>query len=394
MSADTALTPPPALSGLRAGSPQVMGAFRIVPLLRESAPGDLRIAKEAYDAYGVVRLDGLPDEAGLSYTSYVPHGLVVAHTQDGAEATLGASLFRRSEGKPRRVKLHHRMVKARAAEDGSARFRMLPLHLAMEGFLALHFRGPDILWQEYSEQAGRRGLDPRRETSVRGAWLAGFEDAVRLFEIHEHQVGVLVFVADALATVFVVSHPDDYRKLHLSLLEDFFGELLYTYALLYPESPRAESRIDPRAVTDLDHLAREMSRVRTDWRHYTELLAQGLFGRPTRAETVRDLGAFTLQRFYPDFDPREECHIGEQILRRDGTVEYMKTFRLSHAQVRRAYLLEKLAAAEWDLDRAMVLLGAASKTELLKRIANAGFGYLLKPHLVRGLPVAGHPGVQ
>lgn len=380
-----------ALPGLRAGSPQVMGAFRIVPLLRESAPGDLRIGKEAYDAYGVVRLDGLPEEPGLSYMSYVPHGLVIAHTHDGSEATLGASLFRRSGGlgrdNPRRVKLHHRMVKARAAEDGSARFRMLPLHLAMEGFLALHFRGPDILWQEYSEQAARRGLDPRRETSVRGAWLAGFEDAVRLFEIHEHQVGVLVFVADALATVFVVSHPDDYRKLHLSLLEDFFGELLYTYALLYPESPRAESRIDPRAVTDLDHLAREMDRVRTDFRHYTELLAQGLFERPAHTETVRDLGAFTLQRFYPDFDPREECHIGEQILRRDGTVEYMKTFRLSHAQVRRAYLLEKLAAAEWDLDRAMVLLGAASKTELLKRIANAGFGYLLKPHLLRGLPV-------
>jgi hypothetical protein len=392
VSAATALTAHPGLSGLRAGSPQVMGAFRIVPLLRESAPGDLRIGKEAYDAYGVVRLDGVAEEPGLSYMSYVPHGLVIAHTHDGSEATLGASLLHLGRDKPRRVKLHHRMVKARAAEDGSARFRMLPLHLAMEGFLALHFRGPDILWQEYSEQAARRGLDPRRETSVRGAWLAGFEDAVRLFEIHEHQVGVLVFVADALATVFVVSHPDDYRKLHLSLLEDFFGELLYTYALLYPESPRAESRIDPRAVTDLDHLAREMDRVRTDFRHYTELLTQGLFGRPAHTDTVRDLGAFTLQRFYPDFDPREECHIGEQILRRDGTVEYMKTFRLSHAQVRRAYLLEKLAAAEWDLDRAMVLLGAASKTELLKRIVNAGFGYLLKPHLLRGLPI--EPGVR
>lgn len=393
------MSAPTALTGLRAGSPQVMGAFRIVPLLRENAPGDLRIASETYDAYGVVRLDGLPHDAGLSYASYVPHGLVVAHTQDGAEASLGASLYRRSGGasicrdESRLVKLHHRMVKARAAENGSARFRMLPLHLAMEGFLALHFRGPDILWQEYSEGAARRGLDPRRETSVRGAWLAGFEDAVRLFEIHEHQVGVLVFVAEALATVFVVSHPDDYRKLHLSLLEDFFGELLYTYALLYPESPRAEAGIDPRAIRDLDHLAREVDRVRTDWHRYTELLAQGLFGRPAHTETVRDLGAFTLQRFYPDFDPREECHIGEQIVRRDGTVEYMKTFRLSHAQVRRAYLLEKLAAAEWDLDRAMLLLGAASKVELLKRIDNAGFGYLLKPHLVRGLPVV-QPGVQ
>ncbi len=42
---------------------------------------------------------------------------------------------------------------------------------------------------------------------------------------------------------------------------------------------------------------------------------------------------------YLAFYPNEECHIGERIVREDGTLEYLKTFRLSAAQVRRAYQL-------------------------------------------------------
>jgi hypothetical protein len=369
-----------ALRGLRTGSPQTMGAFRIVPVLRPGAPGDLRIGKEVYDAYGIVRLDGEVGSPGLAYHSYIPHGLVVAHTDDGSAATLGARL---GNDKGRIVKLHHRMVKGRSDDEGSKRFRMLPLHLAMEGFLALHFRGPDVLWRDYSQHAERRGLDPRGERSVRGSWLSGFEEALRVFEIHDDQVGVLVFVAEALATAFVVSHPTDYRRLHLSLLEDFFGELIASHALLYPTTLRLESRIEPSSIVDLDHLVREVARVRRDGDAHTDLLASGLFTRPVREERVRSAGRFVLQRFQPEFHPDEECHIGERIVRDDGTLEYLKTFRLSGAQVRRAYLLSKLAGAGWDLDRAATAL-ATSKSDLVKRLVNAGFGYLLKPHLVRG----------
>jgi hypothetical protein len=369
-----------ALRGLRLGAPQTMGAFRIVPVLRDGAPGDLRIDKQAYGSYGVVRLDGEARSPGLAYHSYIPHGFIVSHTDDGSAATLGARL---GHDKGRVVTLHHRMVKALPGDDGPGRFRMLPLHLAMEGFLALHFRGPDVLWSEYSKQAERRGLDPRTETSRRGAWISGFEEALRIFEIHDDQVGVLVFVAEALATVFVVSHPADYRALHLSLLEDFFGELISTYALLYPETLRVESRLDASSMIDLDHLAREVARVRNDWNEHTELLARGLFTRPVREERIRTAGRFVLQRFYPDFHPDEECHIGERIVRDDGTVEYLKTFRLSGAQVRRAHLLSKLAEAGWDLARAAAALGT-TKGDLVKRLVNAGFGYLLKPHILRG----------
>ncbi|MBS2011420.1 MAG: hypothetical protein JST00_00800 [Deltaproteobacteria bacterium] len=364
------------LGGLRTGSPQTMGALRLVPVLRDEAPGDLRIGMRDYGpSIGVVVV-----EPRIAYLSYVPHGFVVSHTADGSSAALGAGLGERSEKSF--VKIHHRMVKSEVKEAKGApeRFRMLPLHLAMEGLLALRFRGPDIVWKEYSEHAARFGLSPRIERSVRGAWLRGFDQALATFEIHPRQVGVLCFVAEAFASAFVVSHPDDYRRLHLSLLEDFYGDLLYQYALLHPELPRAETLVDVAGITSIAQLEGEIARVRDDWREYTALLADGLFGRDIDTETVRAMKPFTLERFLPKLDPNEECHIGERIVRDDGTLEYLKTFRLSHAQVRRAYLLEQLSLAEWNLDAASARL-SCTKDELVTRLVNAGFGYLLRPHL-------------
>ncbi|WP_394845569.1 hypothetical protein LZC95_52130 [Pendulispora brunnea] len=359
------------ISHLRIASPQVLGGIRLVPLCRDDAPGDLRIRARHYEAVpAIVSLDT------TCYVSYVPHGFVVSHTKDGTQATFGTSLGEEKGKRGRVVNLLHRMVK----REDETRFRLLPLHLAMEGFLALHFDGPDIVWNEYSQRAIRRGLDPRMEFSVGGGCIRGFEEALRVFEIHPTQVGVMVFVAEALASVFVVSHPDDYRLLHRSLLEDFFGELLYQYAALYPEMPRAEATIDGARVSTLAELRVEVARVRRDWIEYTHLLADGFFRREVRTETVRRLTPFRLERFMPEFDPDQECHIGERIVRDDGTLEYMKTFRLSAAQVRRAYLLEQLSRAGWHLETAAERL-RCSRQEIVQRLENAGFGYLLKPHL-------------
>lgn len=380
--------------GLVAGSPQTMGAVRLVPLLRHGAPGDLRIARRGYGrTIGVVGLDGRPEDPSLAYMSYVPHGFVVSHTSDGTTASLGASLGSDVFDARRFVKLHHRMVKreapsgrARAAkdeDDTTQRFRTLPLHLAMEGFLALQFSGPELTWNDYSEQAIRSGLSPRRERAVSGAYLQGLEDALRTFEIADDQVGVMVFVAEALASVFVLSHPDDYRRLHLSLLEDFFGELLATYAYFFPETVRSAPGF-PTNVTSIAELERAVAAVRADLREEAELLTAGLFGKKVTVEAVRTFAPFTLERFLPTFDLSEECHIGERIVRSDGTLEYMKTFRLSQAQVRRGYLLQKLAEAEWNLDAAAKLF-SCTRDELVKRVVNAGFEYLLKRHLVTAL---------
>lgn len=368
------------LTGLTLGSAQSLGAFRLVPVLRERAPGDLRIASRRHDSFGVVRLGGRPgSDDGLHYTAYVPHGLIVTHSTDRATVARGTALGREA---PALVTVHHRLVKSEVAPGpNERRLRVLPLHLAFEGFLAQHFRGPEILWPEYSRLAHRHGLDPRVEHATRGAWLHGFEDALRLFEIDERQVGMLVFVSGALASATVVSHPSDYRALHLSLLEDFFGELLYHHAFL-SQAP-LQNAFDIGAVHDLASLRVEVERVRTEDAGTSLALAAGLLERPVCTEVVRTTKPFVLERFLPTFDPREECHLGERIVRDDGTLEYLKTFRLSQAQVRRAFLLEQLAACEWQLDAVLATLGCTLH-ELVIRLRNAGFGYLLHPTILRG----------
>jgi DNA-binding NtrC family response regulator len=49
--------------------------------------------------------------------------------------------------------------------------------------------------------------------------------------------------------------------------------------------------------------------------------------------------------------------------------------------VRRAWLLEQLSRHDWSLERTATALRADSK-ELVRRLANAGLGYLLKPHVL------------
>ena len=128
----------------------------------------------------------------LKYFSYVPHGLVLSWSDDGSPvAALGGQLL--TKGKqfacgPVKVQLLHRMVKREAKNS----LRLLPLHLAMEGFLSMFFNGPTIAWKEYSKKVFSQGLSPRVEWSIGGRSISQLEDALRLFEIHEHQVGVLL----------------------------------------------------------------------------------------------------------------------------------------------------------------------------------------------------------
>jgi hypothetical protein len=367
------------LRGLEPAPAQTWGAIRLVPLIRREVRGDLRLARRRYgEDLAITELGGRPGGPGLAYASFVPHALVVSWNEDGTPvASLGASLQKGAKDGVSfggQVRVLHRMVKR---EDG-LRLRLLPLHLAMEGFLALHFRMPVIAWPGYSKRALRSGLSPRVETSWSGAAITGLGEALRVFEIHEGQSGVMVFTADALAAVFVVPHPDDYRALHASLLEDFFGELLYRYGLLYPDVPPVRTTIAEAGVCSLADLRAALDGIRSEWSDFAALLAAGLLEREALVETVYTLAPFCLDRFVTRLALHEENHIGERIVRADGTVEYMKTFRLSDAQARRAHLLSTLDAAEWNLDAAAASL-RASREELTRRIENAGFGYLLAP---------------
>jgi hypothetical protein len=383
------------LRGLSPAPAQTWGAIRLVPLIRSDVRADLRLTRRAYEEdVGVALIDGRPGGSGLAYVSFIPHGLVVSWNEDIPHglvvswnedgtpvASYGASLQKAGAARDgvaigRHVRLFHRMVK----REDKRQLRFLPLHLALEGFLELHFGGPEIAWPEYSRMAIRRGLDPRFEESVSGSAISGLEDALRVFEIHEGQSGVLVFVADALASAFVVPHPEDYRALHRSLIEDFYGELLYRYGLLYPDTPPLRTTIDDGPVRTLSDLRDAVSRMRREWAELAELLASGVLEREVFGEDVYKLGPFQLERFMTRLALHEENHIGERILRDDGTLEYMKTFRLSDAQARRAYLLSELAAHDWHLDNTAQAL-SCTRLELAVRLINVGFRYLLSPEV-------------
>jgi hypothetical protein len=370
------------LRGLELAPPQVSGGVRIVPLLRTHVREDLRLAQRSYaDKVAVVSLDGELRAPGIKYVSYVPHGMVMSWSDDGSPvAAFGAELSA-NDGKPLRkrssgVQLLHRM----ARREDANRLRFLPLHLAMEGFLALHFGGPEIAWSEYSQRVLSTGLSPRWESAVPGGAIIGLEDALRVFEIHERQVGVLLFVADALASAFVVPHPEDYGALHRSLLEDFYGELLFQYSMYATES-MTEARIDEQRVTSLTDLRRELESLRAQWSDFQLLMSEGLLGKRVRSEKIYRAGPFQLLRFSTNLVPSEENHIGEAIVRENGELEYLKTFRLSAAQTRRAFLLSELAAQNWNLDATAVKL-RQSKSDLVQRLEKAGFDYMLKEHVI------------
>jgi hypothetical protein len=361
-----------ALKGLAIAPSQVCGAIRIVPLLRSQVRGDLRLFKRSYQEDLTV-----VDVGDASYLSYVPHGLVMSWSDDGAPVAAYGGQFQKRDGKALHgscgsVKLMHRMAKR---EQGN-QLRFLPLHLAMEGFLSLYFKGPEIAWQEYSRDVKSHGLGSRGEWSVSGRAVAGLEDAIRVFEIHEGQVGVLLFVADALASAFVVPTPEDYRVLHRSLLEDFYGELICQYAWLYDTSGPMSCSIDEDSVNDLADLRRGVMQMRSDWAQFQGFMAEGLLGRGLKSQMVYATNAFFLQRFMTDLDPQAENYIGEAIVRENGELEYLKTYRLSASQTKRVYLLSQLAAHEWNLAETAATLNN-TLDELVKRLEKAGFGYLI-----------------
>jgi hypothetical protein len=373
------------LRGLRLAPAQAFGAVRLVPLIKEHVREDLRLGSRPLDDDRplVVGLRGTVDAPELAYFSFIPHAYVLRWSPDGsAVAARGASLSAKKQGLRDFgwVRVLHRMARS----EGPGALRFLPMHLAMEGFLSLHFGGPDVAWSEYSHAALSHGLSPRGERSYSGAMINGLEDALRMFEIHERQVGALVFVADALAAMVCFPHPDDYRALHRTLIHDFFGELIVQYALLYSDVPAHRVQLREAEITDLAGLRAAITQARADWAEFTAESAAGVLREPLRWQTVHEAGPFRLRRFVSALRPDEENHIGEAIIRNSGELEYCKTFRLSAAQVRRAYLLERLAACDWDLGRAAEALGT-TRDGLLVRLRNAGFGYLLKPHVLKGL---------
>lgn len=384
---------PLALTGLTAASPQEWGSIRLIPLLRTQVREDLRLFRQRYPAATtVVTLTGTREEPELVYMGFVPHGLVMSWSDDGSPvAAFGSQLVTAQEleaartRKSRRdtlfgIRLEHRMIK----REGENRLRFLPLHLALEGFLAFCFGGPDIAWAEYSRRVLRHGLDPRSELVSGGRAVHKLEEALRVFEIHENQCGLLLCVADALAAAFMVPHPEDYRLLHRALIEDVYGELIVQYSRFCDDVPSLRVDLGEELPAELGALRSAIAAARDRNQELAELIASGLAGRTVRAETLYRAGPFRLERFMTPPALDAENHIGERIVREDGELQYLKTFRLSAAQGKRAYLLETLSRNSWRLDESAAELRNTTP-QLVERLEQAGLGYLLADRVISAI---------
>lgn len=368
------------LKGLEPAPSQVLGPVRLVPLLRKAPRGDLRIARQHYgDGPGVV------DLGNVTYSStYMPHGFVIGYTDDGSPvASYGAKLAGPSEAKKRGgsgVTLLHRMRKRlEDDESGAHRLRIVPQRLAFEGLLMLCFGGPDIAWSDYSKRAISQGLSPRSETVISGNDMPYLEDALRLFEIHDEQSGVLLFIGDQMAEAFVVSHPDDYRALHETVITDLLDSTLLWAALYAGKSPELPASLDGAGVATVAELRERVARFRADVGRLHIDTGRGLIGRELHGARVYRAGPFSLERFMTQLDLSSDNHIGEVIVRDDGTLEYAKTYRMSTAQQKRAYLLSMLSRHNWNLDATAAALGTV-RPSLIVRLYRAGFGYLIAEH--------------
>ncbi|MEU5161500.1 hypothetical protein AB0G74_18100 [Streptomyces sp. NPDC020875] len=382
------------MTGLTTGPAQVWGGVRLVPLLRAAPVAGLRL----YRGPGGAEPGGDPCQGEIAY---VPHGLVAdwsaadgtgggngaegdgeggATAAYGTRLGIGAARPLTVPVSPRRLPV--RRLRGPARGGGRARedrLRFLPLQLALGGYLALHFRRPTVAWETWSREALTRGLSPREQAAYAGLPVPGLDEALRVFEIHPGQCGVLLYTADDLAGAFVVPHPEDYRALHATLVEDLYGESVHHHAVYGRPVPAFKARLGSgRGIRDLADLRAAARRAEAAWaRDHDAVMAAGLLAGAYRFERVYTLGGFTLERFLPPFVPGREQHIGELIRDRKGRTVYLKTFRLSEAQVRRGHLLDALHGEDWDPERAARALGTTAD-ELARRIRRAGLAALLR----------------
>jgi hypothetical protein len=359
-----------AFHNLEIAPSQIWGAIRLVPLLRKDFREDLRLAKRSYNSRVAVNVD-----KNILYHSYVPHGLVLNWSDDGEPvASLGGQLSDKSD-QFGGVKVLRRMAQRENRGEDKNSLRFLPLDMAMEGFMGMFFKGPTIAWQEYSRRSRSTGLSPRTEYSITGRSISDLSEALRVFEIHENQVGVLLFVGEMLATAFLLPHPKDYRDLHETLLTDAYGETFYYYGL-YGQAQELKCSIEEQNIHNLADLRSALTKMRQEWSEVQSMMSADLLQRPIQSQQIYQAGAFSLQRFITDLDRTSTNYIGELIVADNGDLQYLKIYGLSAVQTRRAYLLQTLDRHDWQLEKAAISLNETLPS-LVKRMEKADLGYLI-----------------
>jgi hypothetical protein len=360
------------LQGLEIAPSQRWGAVRLVPLLRQNYRQDLTLVKRSYQGNPSVAVD-----AQTNYYSYIPHGLVLQWDDHGNPVVPQGTQLGTNSPNIKSIAVLQKMAKR---EDKNT-LRFLPLHVAMESYLSIFLQAPWITWPEYySRRSMREGFACHTEYSIGGRSISDLSEAVRVFEIHENQVGVMVFVGEALASAFILPNPQDYRSLHDTLLTDFYGETFYYYGL-YGSANELKMEIDTNNIQDLADLQRALQKMRQDWAEVQAMMADELIDRPIQSQQVYQAGPFSLQRFITDLNQTQTNYIGEAILDDRHSLQYLKIYGLSAAQTRRTYLLQQLAAHQWHLENTAIALGTTT-SGLLKRLEKAGLAHILSNQLL------------
>ena len=361
------------LSGLRFGPPQVWGGVRMVPLLRDRAITDLRLHVDDHIHAGPLVAKGRRDRPHTTYHAYTPMGAVLRFSKDGTAVTLPTGVLgklgkRGGRQPPRRV---IQRIDARTVH-------MLPMHLAISGFLLEHFGGPTVAWEQWSNSAIRWGLGVRGESFVLGDHLVGLREALRVFELHPDQCGVVLHVGGSLAAIRVMPHPADYRRLHPRLVMEHFAPHLVWHAVYGTDGALPRAELDDTGIHSLDDLSAAIRTHRAAWAESARPAAIELVDREVSGPRVRKLGKYTLWRFVTGTDELVPQHIGEAVHHANGTLASLSTCGLSRNAVRRAHLLEQLAHHDWHPRSTAEGLGL-SPLQLARRLTTLGMGQLVGP---------------
>jgi hypothetical protein len=383
-------TTPFRLDGLRPAPAQVWGRVRLIPLIADGAFDDsLRLGLRRYD--DALWTQAHTDDDLYYGSTFVPHAMIVDWTDDGAPvASWSTQLIAASE--ERAAKQHKigsrcvvRELNRMIQREQRGRLRFLPMHLALEGLMSEHFGGPDTAWSEWSRDALRHGLSPRVEQMLMGRYVPDLDDALRLFELHQGQRGVVVLVGDTLASALVVPTPMDYRAMHQALIQDFYAEIFLYYNLIDPVVQQGISLGD-EPVRSLEELRARLDVASASYAAIELSLAGELTEASLERRVRYKLGdRYRLESFMTEPDaPNAEVrsHAGEVIFDSRGRIQYLKTMRLSREQVRRASLLKLLSRAGWRLEEAAVLFGFPLD-QFIRHLDRAGLGHLLAPRLRR-----------
>lgn len=355
--------------GLETRPGQVWGGVRLVPLVRDAPVEGLRMHP------GALPETDLPKDGCW----YVPHGLTAEWTGDGsAVPAFGTALrmptstvdgSRRPKAKPRFA-------------DRRTRIRFVPRRGALETYLPLAFKAPVIAWPEWSRLAYRQSMLPPPARTRSGHLIDGLADALRIFEIHPDQCGVLIYVADALAGVLITPHPDDYRTLHPILVEDSYGELIWRYAMLHASVQDFEPRIEASAVASPADLREQVAAAQRQWNDFhNDTLAAGLLAPEYHFTETYAVADFRLVRYRPTFEPGREAHVGEAILDPHGRPAFLQSFRLTETQIRRGRLLQALATHDWNLEETAHAL-ALTAPALVALLHNSDLDWMLRRDVI------------